>query len=56
MKTFTIEVTETSSRLVKVQASDSESAVKLVKEMYDNQDIILDYTDFNNIEFTDVTQ
>ena len=55
MKTYFIEVAETYTRLVEVQAEDSESAVKLVHDMYNEEEIVLDSLDFIRHEITDVT-
>jgi len=48
MKTYFIEVSETLSRVVEVQAEDSESAVKLVSDMYSKEEIVLDSSDFTD--------
>lgn len=46
MKKFTIEVTETLVRLVEVAAKDEEGALKEVRKQYNEEKIVLDYSDF----------
>lgn len=46
MKKFTIEVTETLVRLVEVVAKDEEGALKEVRKQYNEEKIVLDYSDF----------
>lgn len=45
MKKFNVEVVETLSRVVEVEAKTYEEAEAKVDEMYDNQEIVLDYND-----------
>lgn len=49
---FSVKVTETLERIVKVDAQDANEAVALVEDMYRNEEIVLDYNDFEeyNIE------
>ncbi len=46
MKTFEFEITETLQRVVEVKAESSEIAFKIVKESYQNEEIVLDDSDF----------
>jgi hypothetical protein len=51
MKTFKIEVQELSSRVVEVKAESTENAVNIIREKYRNEEIVLDYSDFNDVSF-----
>jgi hypothetical protein len=46
MKAFTIEVQELLSRIVEVEANSTEEAVSKVREMYKNEEIVLDSDDY----------
>lgn len=46
MQKFAIEVKEVLSRIVDVEADSMEEAVSKVSEMYDAQEISLDYDDY----------
>ena len=50
MKEFSVEVIETLSRIVKVEANSVEEAVEMVSRQYDNQEIVLDYEDYKGYE------
>ena len=55
MKKYTIEITETLQKRVSVLADSKDQAYKKVKEMYNNEEIILDSghyvsTDFKAVE------
>lgn len=50
-KTYKVEITETLQRTVEVKASSSGEAIEKVKELYRNEDIVLDYNDFMGNEF-----
>uniref|UniRef100_A0A6M3LQS0 DpnD/PcfM-like C-terminal domain-containing protein n=1 Tax=viral metagenome TaxID=1070528 RepID=A0A6M3LQS0_9ZZZZ len=51
MKEYRIRVTETLSRLVSVETECEDDAIDLVQEQYTNEEIVLDETDFDNVEF-----
>ena len=51
MKEYEVRVIETASRVVAVTASSGDMAEKIVRKMYHNEDIILDYGDFDFVEF-----
>lgn len=51
LKTFEVLIIEVSSRIVKIEAENSDEALNQVIDLYDNQEIILDYTDFDDVEF-----
>lgn len=50
MKKYEVLVEETLSRMIEVQAEDESKALEIVKEMYKNCEIVLDYEDFFNVE------
>ena len=50
MKKQEVLVEETLSRMIEVQAEDESEALEIVKEMYKNCEIVLDYEDFFNVE------
>ncbi len=45
MSKYNVEVIETLSRVIEINAKDFKSAVVKAEELYDNQNIILDYED-----------
>lgn len=51
MKRYNIEIVETLSRVIEVDAKDYKSALEKVEEMYDNQEVILDYNDKTDTDF-----
>lgn len=52
MKKFNVKVVETLSKVVEVKAETIEEAEKIVTNMYDNEEIVLDSGDYdNNVEF-----
>ena len=50
MKKYEVLVEETLSRMIEVQAEDESEALEIVKEMYKDCEIVLDYEDFFNVE------
>ena len=44
-------ITEYLSRIVEVEVRDEEYAIKVVKDMYFDEAIVLDYSDFDDVEF-----
>ena len=48
---FRVEITETLKRGVIVEARNKEAALDMVKKHYDDEDIILDGSDFDDTEF-----
>ncbi len=50
MKTFKIEIQEFLSRIVEIEAYNIDEALLKVKEMYQNEEIILDSEDFVTTE------
>ena len=50
MKKFTIEITETLTRLVSIEAESEYEAEHIVREKYKNSEIVLDADDFQDYE------
>ena len=50
MKKFKVLVEETHARMIEVKAVDESQALDIVKQMYKNCEIVLDYEDFVNVE------
>ena len=50
MPTYKIEIIETLSRVVEVEAENSDVAMDMVQEMYDNQMIVLTDEDVVEVE------
>ena len=46
MKKYCIEVTEVLSHIVEITAKDEKEAIRIVKAMYQNCDIVLDASDY----------
>lgn len=51
MKEFEVTITETLQKTVNIEAETKEEAAQLVKEMWDNGDIILDADNFADVEY-----
>ena len=54
MKKFDVEITETLQRTVSVEAVSQEEAEKIVTEAWNNEDHVLDSTDFVSVDFKTV--
>jgi len=52
-KTFKIEIQETLSRIIEVEADNIDEAISKANEMYNNEEIVLSENDFveTNIDF-----
>ena len=50
MKVFKIEITETLQRIIEIEAKNEEEAHRKVKEMYQEEEIVLDSSDFVETE------
>lgn len=48
---YNIEIEELLQRVVNIEAENKEEALRLVKEKYNDEDIVLDYKDFVNVNF-----
>ena len=51
---FVMKVTETLSRTVVVDANDQNDAISKVEQAYDNEDIVLDYKDYDGCDISAV--
>jgi hypothetical protein len=51
METFKIEVKETLSRIIEIEASSKDEALLKIEELYRKQEIVLDADDFVETEF-----
>ncbi len=51
MKTFEIEVQEVLTRLINIEAKNKSDAILKAKEMYNNEEIVLDADDHLSTEF-----
>ena len=52
MKKYSIEVMEMLSRIVDVEAVDKDDAIKRVRQMYRNYQIVLDDSDYKETEIS----
>ena len=52
MKKYSIEVLEVLSRIVEVEASDEDDAIKQVRQKYRKCEIVLDDSDYKETEFS----
>ena len=51
MKTFEIEIKETLSRIIEVKAETENEAFTKVKQMYKDEEIVLDSSDYVDTEY-----
>lgn len=51
MKTYTVYITETLQTAIDVEAESWEDAEEEAERMYYNQEIVLDYNDYINVDF-----
>lgn len=54
MPEFQIEISETLSRIVSVDANDIDEAIQKVREQYRQSDIVLDSEDFVSVDFNEI--
>lgn len=50
MEKFKVEIQEFLSRIVEVEANSSDEAIFKVRELYRNEEIVLDYSDYVTTE------
>jgi hypothetical protein len=50
MKIFKAEITETLTKTIDIKANSKEDALKEIQKMYNNEEIILDSSDYINTE------
>lgn len=58
MKTYTIQIIETASRIIEIELDDeydANDAIAEVQDDYYDDKIILDYSDFDDVEFFNIT-
>lgn len=48
---YAIQITETLQKTVLVKSENLEKGIEKVKKSYDNGEIVLDYEDFQDVEF-----
>jgi len=51
MAMYKVTIIETLSRVVEVEASDEHYAERIVKDRYCDEEIVLDYGDFDEVDF-----
>ncbi|MGY6523518.1 MAG: DpnD/PcfM family protein [Mongoliitalea sp.] len=56
METFKIEVKETLSRIIEIEANSNEEALLKIEDLYKNQEIVLDADDFIETEFLKIQE
>lgn len=56
MKTFKIEVIETLSRTIEIEANSMDEAYSKVQEMYRDEEIVLDSDDYIDTEFIEIEE
>lgn len=54
MKDYKIEIKETLKRTISVTASNEYMAMLIVKDRYRDEEIVLDYGDFDEVEFNNL--
>jgi hypothetical protein len=52
MAKFSVEVYESSARVVEVEAETVNEALDIVEKQYNNEEIVLDSNDFQDVKFT----
>ncbi len=52
LKNFKIEIKETLSTIINIQAENEQQAIDIIKKKYDNEEIILDSNNFIDTEIT----
>lgn len=50
-KQYNVTITETLQRTILVEADNEQHALNMVQDDYNNDNIVLDYSDFQNVEF-----
>lgn len=48
---YQVKITEYSSKIIEVEADDEVDARLIAEEMYCEEIVVLDYSDFDNVEF-----
>ncbi|MCW6660008.1 DpnD/PcfM family protein [Aerococcaceae bacterium NML191292] len=50
MEQYKVEITETLSRVVEVNANSSDEAINIVRQLYEEREIVLDSSDYLETE------
>ncbi|MBC7411343.1 MAG: DpnD/PcfM family protein [Bacteroidia bacterium] len=56
METFKIEVKETLSRTIEIEANSMDEAYSKIREMYRDEEIVLDSEDYIETEFIEIKE
>lgn len=56
MRTFVVEIKEILAKVIEVKAESIEQAISIVDELYKNEEIVLDTTDFIDTEIKEYNQ
>lgn len=56
METFKIEVKETLSRIIEIEANSNEEALLKIEDLYKKQEIVLDADDYIETEFLKIEE
>ena len=51
---YKVEITETLKRVVEIEANNEENALYEVTKKYKNSEIVLDYSDFVDVNFENI--
>lgn len=51
MTKFEVKIIETSSRIVEIDANSIEEAIAMAETLYHEEEVVLDYSDFDQVEF-----
>lgn len=54
MQRFNIEVKETLSRIIEIEANNLDDAILLIKKLYKNEEIVLDAFDYVETEYIEI--
>lgn len=53
MQTYKIQIQETLSKTVEIQANTIDEALQIAQKSYQNEEIVLDWSDFVLVEFNE---
>ena len=51
MTKYKVTIVETISKIVDIEANSAEEAEELVMNMYNDEEVVLDYSDFEQVDF-----
>lgn len=55
MQVYQIQIKETLSKVVKIEADNLDEAIQMAQKSYQDEDIILDWSDFVSVEFNEIS-